>query len=1030
MTTVIQRRFHGGEIDPRFAARLDAEKVQAGLATCRNFFVEKSGTVANRAGTKEIGFTKNAVNPSKGTFFSRLIPSIRDLTTTYLLELGFEYIRIWKNGVPLSIVGTVHPYVASQYSTPGTMLSSFGSTWYATAEPLNTTATTITVTPSGPNYLLTASSAIFTSGMVGNQFTVHDSGGNFVTFVVGTFTDSTHIISSGISMAPPNTLLNIPTTTWSTSLTPVAGPYWYLVPTTQFELPTPYDDNDLQAIHWTQSVDTITFTHPNYPTYELSRFNDTTWTFKTVVTTPAVGAPTGCIAIAGLPVAGTIPPAVGSLVASAGGGTVLCSWSVIPISTNAQGAIATSASHLGGSSGTPAVITWTAASGATAYAIYRHDPTTPAGYLIGVATGLTFSDAGELILPFLLMPAAVGTLSTIYTYQVTAVDVNGNESAASASFSCTGQTAWLTTNPTGTPNNVLGWNPVAGAVSYNVYRERVAGSGILGYIGTASNLNGFNDNAILPDTGSQPPMVRTLFATANNYPSTAAYFQQRYCFACTITDPQGVSMSRTGSFHDFSSYFPSEDTDAIIFDVDGDKTNPIRHMLDLGTLLLFTDNGIYSCQGGNGGALTPENVNVHKENSLGCSALLQPILVNNSAIYLQSRGSIVRDVKFDLYTNGYNGADLSNYSAHLVNGYQLVSWCFAEAPLSMLWIVRSDGTLLTCTYIPEQQIVGWAHHDTIGGQFCDVCSLPQATQTNSIEDTVYAIVLRTVNGVPKRMIEQVQTRLIQDPLSDTFFVDSGLKYDGRNTTSETMTLTSSNYSTYTQVVNLTRSSGAPFPNGVYVLRDAVGNKITFTQNSIVGSGTVTGYTDQLIPPTLQGVPVTTWSACTNAMTLPLIPVSQISVLADGNVISWPDPNGETVPLMTDVNGLVALGGWFEVVIAGLPITADLQTQDIENPQPFQTWMGREKTVQKIIVRTDTTRGIMAGEAFDNLSLEEPPPRDVKTGYDMPNGYANEFVDAQIRSSFHRKLQLCIREQRPLPFRLLAIAGVLTLGSDN
>ena len=43
------------------------------------------------------------------------------------------------------------------------------------------------------------------------------------------------------------------------------------------------------------------------------------------------------------------------------------------------------------------------------------------------------------------------------------------------------------------------------------------------------------------------------------------------------------------------------------------------------------------------------------------------------------------------------------------------------------WVVRSDGALLSLTYIKEQQMLAWARHDT-DGVFESVTVIPEGNE--------------------------------------------------------------------------------------------------------------------------------------------------------------------------------------------------------------------------------------------------------------------------------------------------------------
>ncbi len=88
----IQPSFSGGELAPSLHARVDLAKYATGLKTCRNFFVQAHGGVANRPGTK---FVCETANSAKTT---RLIPFEFNTEQTYILEFGHQTMRVIKDG--------------------------------------------------------------------------------------------------------------------------------------------------------------------------------------------------------------------------------------------------------------------------------------------------------------------------------------------------------------------------------------------------------------------------------------------------------------------------------------------------------------------------------------------------------------------------------------------------------------------------------------------------------------------------------------------------------------------------------------------------------------------------------------------------------------------------------------------------------------------------------------------------------------------------------------------------------------------
>lgn len=153
------------------------------------------------------------------------------------------------------------------------------------------------------------------------------------------------------------------------------------------------------------------------------------------------------------------------------------------------------------------------------------------------------------------------------------------------------------------------------------------------------------------------------------------------------------------------------------------------------------------------------------------------------AVYVQSKGQIVRDLGYDYLKNRFTGVDLTQFASHLVENHTILDWAYQQNPSSTIWCIREDGVLLSLTYVKEQQVVGWARHDT-DGKFESICCLDEGQ-----EDAVYFIVNRTINGSTVRYVERLANRLLSADNMSACFLDSALMYDGTNYGSTTITTT-------------------------------------------------------------------------------------------------------------------------------------------------------------------------------------------------------------------------------------------------
>lgn len=259
-----------------------------------------------------------------------------------------------------------------------------------------------------------------------------------------------------------------------------------------------------------------------------------------------------------------------------------------------------------------------------------------------------------------------------------------------------------------------------------------------------------------------------------DYPGAVAYFQQRRIFAGTYNRPQFVWMTRPGKETDMSYTIPSQADNRIKFRVATNEASRIRHVVPLSSLLLLSASTEFRVTTANDDTLTPTSIDVRAQSYVGAAAA-QPLLVNSSAVYAAARGGHIREIGYQYNAGGFVTGDISLRSEHLFDGKSIRSLALMKAPTPIVWAVNSDGELLGCTYIPEQNLGGWHRHDTINGKFESIACVAEGD-----EDALYAVVRRTINGKTVRYIERMHERIFTS-LEDCFFVDSGATYEGEPT---------------------------------------------------------------------------------------------------------------------------------------------------------------------------------------------------------------------------------------------------------
>lgn len=607
-------------------------------------------------------------------------------------------------------------------------------------------------------------------------------------------------------------------------------------------------------------------------------------------------------------------------------------------------------------------------------------------------------------------------------YGVTAVGADGDESFMSVALT----TQWCL--PT-----TVSWTASVGAIAYNIYRNY---GGIFAYVGSSAvGSTSFIDLVTTPDITRTPPQAGPGFvATTGDAPTAITYFQQRLILANSKNAPETTWASRSGRFKNFTKSFPTQDDDSIKFNLAGRQVNSIQHLVDMGRLIILTSGGELSALGNSNGVLTPTGINT-KQYSYHGAGPLQPVIIGSNLIYQQARGSIVRNLTYSFQIDGFNGTDLTVFSSHLFEGYSLVDWTYAQTPNSILWAVRSDGTLIGMTYIDEQQIWGWHRHD-FDGSVESVCAIPEGT-----EDALYLVIRRTVNGRSVRYIERMYSRFISN-IVDFCAMDAALKYDGRNTSSTTMTLSGGTGSwDYTQNLTLTASSSSFKASdvGSQIFLDVVDangkrtNRIRLSIRAYTSATVVTVRSDKNVPAGLQSTATTNWTHAVKTLgNLSHIEGKKVSVFADGFVVA--SANNPEYDAITVTNGSITLDRPYGVISVGLPITSDIETLDIDTPQG-ESIADKKKNISRVTARVQASRGLWAGgrapsdDTVDPLEgLEEAKIRQDEE-YDDPVSLLTDTIQINIQPQWNSNGRVFLRQIDPIPVSILAVypAGNIPIG---
>jgi hypothetical protein len=770
----------------------------------------------------------------------------------------------------------------------------------------------------------------------------------------------------------------------TTGNAPPNATYWYPLPAGIYEIPNPYAEADLFDIHYVQSADVLTLVHPNYAPRELRRLGATTWTLTTISFSSSVSTPTG-------------------LTATANRGESIN----ITAFTAANPGVATTVGNHGLSIGDPVYVdggTWNTGTFTDGFYTVNSTPALNTLSLRGYDTGVPL-DTTALVSWTSGGFVQFGDKALDFDsyYVVTALAADGiDESAPSSSANVINNL-----NAQGS-SNTISWSAVSGASRYNIYKRQ---NGLYGLIGQ-SDTTSFRDNNIAPDLGITPPILEVVFNSSGNYPGAVSYFEQRRVFAGTTNSPQTLWMTRTGTESDMSFHIPLQDTDRINFRVAAREANTIRHLVPLTQLLALTSAAEWRVSPVNSDVISPTTISVRPQSYVGANNV-QPSIVNNTVVYCSARDGHVRELGYSWQASGFVTGDLSLRATHLFDNFDITDMCYSKAPQPLLWFISSTGSMLGLTYIPEQQIGAWHQHET-DGDFESCTAVAEGA-----EDRLYVIVKRTIGGNTKRYVERFASRQVGE-LKDCFFVDSGLTFNGTNTTATTVTVTGGTTWGPADVLTITASSAIfQFPattdvGDAIVLTDANGNTYRLTILSTTSTTVATARTDLLLPVALRGVATAVWAFARDTVAgLTHLEGKTVSILADGAVM----------PQVTVTGGVAVLQRPSVVVHVGLPYVSDLETL----PMALQMeafGQGRAKNVNEAFLRVYRSSGIFVGPDADNLV--EAKQRTTEP-YGSPPGLKTDEIGVKLTPTWRQAGRVYVRQSDPLPLTIVGLTLEVSIG---
>ena len=232
----------------------------------------------------------------------------------------------------------------------------------------------------------------------------------------------------------------------------------------------------------------------------------------------------------------------------------------------------------------------------------------------------------------------------------------------------------------------------------------------------------------------------------NGYPRTAAFYQDRLCFASSTLFPSRMWLSRTGNYTDMTT--GTNDADGMTLNLLSGTSDVIFWLGSGKQLLAGADSGVWSIGAASGStsAISPTNKKADKLSYFGSGSVM-PATLGDTLIHVGYPASKVRELApNDL--GDYKSGELSVLAEHLFESKTITQLAYQQNPFEIVWCLRSDGVLLALTYMQEHKVTAWSRHTS--GNVQSIATIPGTYETE-----LWAAINRTINGNVCTYIERM-----------------------------------------------------------------------------------------------------------------------------------------------------------------------------------------------------------------------------------------------------------------------------------
>lgn len=196
------------------------------------------------------------------------------------------------------------------------------------------------------------------------------------------------------------------------------------------------------------------------------------------------------------------------------------------------------------------------------------------------------------------------------------------------------------------------------------------------------------------------------------------------------------------------------DSSSFSLTIDSGNRNAIQWIAAKKHIVIGTTGGEWRLSGHSNKPFTPTNYDLKLQTNRG-SKDMQAVLISDAIAFVNGVGRKLHKFDFDGIEEDYETPDLTVLAEH-ITATGITSMAFQRNPDDILWATLVDGTLVSMTYDPQQNVIAWARHPLPSGGEADSSSLNEGYWIHPEYPRLRAL---TASEIPDKPTEIADTAL-------------------------------------------------------------------------------------------------------------------------------------------------------------------------------------------------------------------------------------------------------------------------------